>query len=330
MDINRLFAQRLVRIRHSSPRCKASKRVIAFGQLLLLVVTIHSESHAQLRPCTAAPLRVDEAVGSLHAKAFPMTTQDKTELQTVAFKERVSGVAVLQVDVDTRGYVIAAVPLSGPSQLTDLFKYEAKRITFYPFQDNGQPVCVRFTLRYVAGLGHADSADAKTKTKFIPLLNKCSALSAAKTEPEAVTQCRLAAEAADNLNTMSSNKNRVAAYTYYASALMLENRGDEALTYAQKAVAVCDLGFVDVSDKAAAYGLRGQAYGLVGDPHLAGIDLAKAEELGRATFEVPRTPEQRKFDSGVLRSVLTFHAQILAGLGERSEADKLSDEARKL
>ena len=39
-----------------------------------------------------------------------MTTQDKNELETVAFKERVSGVAVLQVDVDTNGYVIAAVP----------------------------------------------------------------------------------------------------------------------------------------------------------------------------------------------------------------------------
>jgi hypothetical protein len=330
MDINRLFAQRLLRIHHSPTRRTASKCVIAFGQLLLLFVTIHPESHAQLGQCTAAPLRVDEAVGSLHAKNFPMTTQDKTELQTVAFKERVSGVAVLQLDVDTSGYVIAAVPLSGPGQLTDLFKYEAKRITFYPFQENGQPVCVRFTLRYVAGLGHVDSADAKTKAKFIPLLNKCSALSAAKADPEAVNQCRLAAEAADQLTTISSNKNRVAAYTYYASALILENRSKEALAYAQKAVAVCDLGFVDVSDKAAAYGLRGQAYGLTGDPHRAGIDLAKAEELERATLEVPRTPEQRKFDSGVLRSVLTFHAQILAGLGETADADKLRDEARKL
>jgi hypothetical protein len=134
MDINRLFAQRLVQIDHSNARRTASKCVMAFAQLLLLFVTIHSESHAQLGPCSAAPLRVDETVGSLHAKNYPMTTQDKTELETVAYKERVSGVAVLQVDVDTNGYVIAAVPLSGPRQLTDLFKYEAKRITFYPFR----------------------------------------------------------------------------------------------------------------------------------------------------------------------------------------------------
>ena len=259
-----------------------------------------------------------------------MTTQDKTELEIVTFKERVSGVAVVQVDVDTSGHVIAAVPLNGSRQLTDLFKYEVKRISFYPFQENGQPVCVRFSLRYAAGLGYGNNADAKTEAKFIPLFNKCSALSAAKAEPEAANQCRLAAEAADKLTTMGNNKNRVAAYTYYASALMLENRSKEALAYAQKAVEASDLGFVDISDKAAAYGLRGQAFGLTGDPHGAGNDLAKAEELERATLEVPRTPEQRKFDSGVLRSVLSFHAQMLTGLGETAEAEKLREEARKL
>jgi hypothetical protein len=248
----------------------------------------------------------------------------------VAVKERISGVAVLQVDVDINGHVIAAVPLSGSHQLTDLYGDEAKRITFYPFQENGQPVCARFTLRYAAGLGRGNSADAKKEAKFIPLFNKCSALSAAKSEPEARDQCQLAAEAADQLTTPGNNKNRVAAYTYYASALILDNRPKEALAYAEKAVAACDLGFVEVSDKAVAYGLRGQAHGLTRDPYGADEDLAKVEELERATLEVPRTPEQRKFDSGVLRSVLTFHAQILTDLGETAEADKLRDEARKL
>jgi hypothetical protein len=330
MDINRLFAQRLVRIDQTRTRPAALRCVIAFGQLVLLFVTIHAVSHAQSGACAATPLRVDEAVGSLHAKNFPMTAQDKTELETVAFKERVSGVAVLQVDVDTNGHVVAAIPLNGPRQLTDLFKDEAKRITFYPFQENGQPVCVRFSLRYLAGLGRVDSADAKAEAKFIPVFNKCSTLSAAKAGPEALNPCRLAAEAADKLTTTVNNKNRVDAYTYYASALILANRSKEALAYAQKAVASCDIGFIDVSDKAVAYGLRGQVSGVTGDPHGADNDLSKAEELERATLEVPRTPEQRKFDSGVLRSVLTFHAQVLVGLGKTAEADKLREEARRL
>jgi tetratricopeptide (TPR) repeat protein len=320
--------ERPVRIDHSYTRPTASKRDIAFG-LLLLVLTIHSRSHAQLGSCTAAPRQIDESVASLHAKNYLMTTQDKTELETVTFKERVSGVAVVQVDVDTNGKVIAAVSLNGPPELSGLCKDEAKRITFYPFLENGQPVCVRFSLRYGAGLGYADRGDAKTEAKFIPPFNKCSALSATRPGPEAGNQCRLAA-AADKLTTMGNNTNRVAAYTYYASALILENRNQEALAYAQKAVAACDLGFIDASDKAAAYGLRGQASELTGDPHGAVNDLAKAEELARATLEVPRTPEQRKFDSGVLRSILTFHAQILAGQGETAEADKLREEARKL
>jgi hypothetical protein len=330
MAINRLCAQRLAWMQHSFPRPRAFQCVTVLAKLLLLFLTIHSESHAQSGSCTVAPLAVDDAVGSLHAKEYPTTTQDKTELEIVTYKERVSGVAVVQVDVDTRGHVIAAIPLDRSRQLIELFKDEAKRITFYPFQENGQPVCVRFSLKYIAGLGYVDSADAKAEKKFIPLFNRCSALSAAKAGPGTVDQCRLAAEAADNLTTLANNKNRVAAYNYYASALILGNRSKEALTYAQKAVAASDLGFVNISDKAVAYGFRGQARGLTGDPHGAGDDLAKAEALERATLEVPRTPEQRKFDSGALRSVLNFHAQLLTGLGKTAEADKLRDEARKL
>jgi len=309
-------------------RCKSRPEGF-LGQVMLLFLTMHAVCHAQSGSCAATPLRVDDAVGSLHAKNFPMSAQDKTELETVAFKERVSGLAVLQVDVDTNGHVVAAQPLSGPPQLTDLFKYEAKRITFYPFQENGQPVCVRFSLRYVAGLGGLDRADGKAEAKFIPLFNKCSTLSAARAGAEALNQCRLAAEAADKLTTMRDNKNRVAAYSNYASALILANRSKDALAYAEKAVASCDLGFIDISDKAVAYGLRGQVRGVTGDPHGADSDLAKAEELERATLEVPRTPEQKKFDSGVLRSVLTFRAQVLASLGKPAEADKLHEEARK-
>jgi hypothetical protein len=284
MVINRLFPQRLAWMQHSFSSPRAFQCVTVLAKLLLLLITIRSASHAQSGSCTAAPLAVDEAVGSLHAKKYPMTTQDKTELQTVTYKERVSGLAVVQVDVDTRGHVIAAVPLDGSRQLTELFKDEAKRTTFYQFQENGQPVCVRFSLKFVAGLGYVDHADAKAEKKFIPLFNRCSALSAAKAGSEAVDQCRLAAQAADNLTTLANNKNRVAAYNYYASALLLADRSKEALTYAQKAVAASDLGFVDISDKAVAYGFRGQARGLTGDSHGADDDLAKAEALERATM----------------------------------------------
>ena len=328
METYRPVAQRLMQVRRSFAWRVALKGLVFLGQFLFLLLMIRAESRAQL--CTGEPLRVDEAVGWLHARSHPTTTQDRTELGIVIVKERVSGIAEVQVDVDTGGHVIGVTPISGPRQLISAYRDEAKETTFYPFQRDGQPVCARFTLKYAAALGHADGPDAKTKEKFVPLFNQCSALSATKSEPEALHECQLAAEEADKLVALANNRNRVAAYTYYASALILANRPKEALAYADKAVAICDLGFVDVSDKATAYSLRGEARALTGDAHGASEDLAKAEELGRAMLEVPRTPEQRKYDSGVLRSTLIFHAQILAGSGNAAEAEKLRDEARRL
>jgi hypothetical protein len=81
---------------------------------------------------------------------------------------------------------------------------------------------------------------------------------------------------------------------------------------------------------AAAYGVRGQARGLTGDLHGADQDLAKAEDLERATFEVPRKPEKKAFDTHALKSMLGFHAEVLTALGKKPNADKLRDEAKKL
>jgi hypothetical protein len=120
------------------------------------------------------------------------------------------------------------------------------------------------------------------------------------------------------------------AYVTTATGLMRDNRARDALTYAQKAVETADLGFDNVSGKAAAYGVRGQARGLTGDLKGANEDLMKAKELERATFEVPRKPEQKIFDRHALQSMLGFHAEILTALGRKSEADRLRDEARKL
>jgi hypothetical protein len=144
-----------------------------------------------------------------------------------------------------------------------------------------------------------------------------------KAGPEAVNQYRLAAEAADSLTTAGNNKKRVAAYTYYASALILENRSKEAPAYAQKAVAASDLGFIDISDKAIAYGLRGQASGLARDPHGARSDLAKVEELERTRLRFHAPPSKRNL-------IQVCSDQWLAGLGETTEADKLRHEAWKL
>ena len=60
------------------------------------------------------------------------------------------------------------------------------------------------------------------------------------------------------------------------------------------------------------------------------ISSRTAEALERATFEVPRKPEQKAFDTHALKSLLGFHAEVLTALGKKTDADKLRDEAKKL
>jgi hypothetical protein len=51
----------------------------------------------------------------------------------------------------------------------------------------------------------------------------------------------------------------------------------------------------------------------------------------RATFEVPRKPERKAFDTHALKSMLAFHAEVLTALAKKSRTPtKLRGEARKL
>jgi hypothetical protein len=277
--------------------------------------------------------------GELHVKSaplekrrFPWDYENNHELLIVLAKEKIQGMAVLQAEVDAAGAVASVEEISGPHALTSVFADETKRLSFVPFKRDGQPVCVRFTIRWVPRIyAHETGPEFAGRDQFYSLFKKCRALSASGTRPPGMVEsCEPAANAAEPLRTDYFGQDKRAAYVLCATALMRDNRAKDALTYAQKAVDTADLGFDDVSGKAAAYGVRGQARGLTGDLKGANEDLMKAEELERATFEVPRKPEQKIFDRHALQSMLGFHAEILTALGRKSEADKLRDEARKL
>ena len=266
-------------------------------------------------------------VGWLHVKENPRLAQDLGEQQIVIGRERVTGVIVLQVDVDREGRVINVVPVSGSPELDAAFIDQTRRIRFYPFKREGGAVCVRFSVRYGAVRGLPDEPGF---SKFKSLLGKCSKLSQAKAGSDTLEACHAAADAADRLSSPLLAKGSVEAYTYYASALLIAHRFQDALLYADKAVAKSDAGFTDITDKALACGIRGQARAILGDSVGSESDLEDAENLERATFEVPRSPEQRKFDVGVLRATLSIHAAFLAKSGKTNEAAKLREEAQRL
>ncbi|QNI33719.1 hypothetical protein H7849_07300 [Alloacidobacterium dinghuense] len=303
---------------------------IGFSSLWLLLFLTCLDAKAQANPCTAAPIEVDETIAWLHVKSRPVSVQDGNETVATVVNQRVSGDVAFRADVDMNGHVLSIKPLSGPPGLIDLYANAAKHISLYPFVKNGQPVCAWFTLRYAAFSNLTNDPDAKAYRRIVPLLEKCAADSAAKSNLNALATCQRAAEAADGLSLPRNDSKKVAAYNYYASALLLDKRPKEALTYAEKAIAASNLGFIPISDKAVAYGLRGQARALTGNPQGADQDLAKAEDLEWATFDVPRTPQQKSFDSRILSSILNFHAQILISMGKPTEAAKLHEAAQKL
>lgn len=289
--------------------------------------------------CSGAPLQIDETIGELHVKSaplekqgFPWEYENNHELLIVLAKEKIRGLAVLQVDVNSAGTVTAVEEVSGPHALASVFADEMKQLSFVPFKQNGLPVCVRFLSRWVPrNYALETGPEFAGRDQFYSLFKKCTALSASGTSPAGLTEiCERAADAGDPLRADYFGRDKRAAYVLCATALMRDNRAKDALTYARKAVETADLGWDDVTGKAAAYGVRGQARGLTGDLRGANEDLLKGDELERATFEVKRTPEQRAFDTHALKSMLGFHAEVLTALGRKPEAEKLRDEAKKL
>ena len=298
--------------------------------VFLIVALSSTGSHAQSTACT--PVQIDEAVGKLHMTKSPLELEDDAERRRLSEMMGKSGtkmsqISVFQIDVDSKGKTTAVKTISGVHEYSNLCADILRRISYVPFKENGQPVCVR----YVHKIPAPHEEKSASWDRFRSLIQRCTDLSRTGAgAAELISACQQAADASDSLPSSYFCMDKRLAYVTTATALMREGRPKEALPYADKAVEIADLGFDDVSGKAAAYGVRGQARGLTGDLHGADQDLTKAEELERATFEVPRKPEKKAFDTHALKSMLGFHAEVLTALGKKSDADTLRDEAKKL
>ena len=321
----------------SSLSCRNKIRFGSGLSLFPFIVLLSAGAHAQSAGCGATAVQIDQNVAAIHLKYGHMTEQEMRQEFGFVARERNSGVFVLppvvvQVNVDSGGRVIAIKSLSGPGEISKLLVSLLQRWSYVPFKENGQAVCAQFLAKLLPPRILPETGpEFAGRDKFNSTLKRCSALSGSGAQiSEVVSACQQAAEEGDPLPSSYFGRDKRLAYVTTATALMRDNRATEALPYAEKAVATADLGFDDISGKAAAYGVRGQARGLTGDLHGADQDLTKAEDLERATFEVPRKPEQKVFDTHALKSMLGFHAEVLTAMGKKSDAEKLRDEARKL
>jgi hypothetical protein len=315
----------------SSLPCRSKVR-FGFGLSLFPLIALLS-AVAQVQSAACTPVQVDEVVGKLHMiKKSPAEFQDHVELRQLSGGKMgslgipMSRPSVFQIDVDSSGKTTTVKTISGMREYSNLFADILKRVSYVPFKENGQPVCMQYVYRIAAPEEKSRSWD-----RFHALIQRCTDLSrSGVVAAELISTCEQAADAGGLLPPYVFGMDKRLAYVTTATALMRDNRAAEALPYAEKAVEIADLGFDDISGKAAAYGVRGQAHGMTGDLRGANEDLMKAEDLVRATFEVPRKPEQKAFDTHALKSMLGFHAEVLTALGRKPDAEKLRDEARKL
>jgi hypothetical protein len=287
---------------------------------------------AQPAACTAAPVQVDETVARLHMIKVPVEFQDNVELWRLAGGKmgvprlEMSQMSVLLVEIDSTGKTTDVKTISGMHEYSNVFADILKRVSYVPFKKHNEAVCVQYVYKVPT-----PPEPRSDWSRFHLLIQKCVDLSRIGAGPEElISACQQAADAGDLLPVFPFAIDKRLAFVMTATALMKADRAKEALSYADKAVETADLGFDDVTGKAAAYGVRGQARGLTGDLKGANEDLTKAEELERATFEVPRKPEQKAFNTHALKSMLGFHAEVLNAMHEKAEADKLRDEAKKL
>lgn len=317
---------RLLRTRIAGP--------LRFALVLFPVVLMTRAANGQSAACTA--VHVDETIAKIHVNKKHDEYQDLEELGHSLLRElREGGSEVqpvqLQVDVDQQGKTTAVTPISGLPELSSMYVAWFNRILWIPFKENSQPVCAQFMVYVVPRLKPEAGPEFRGKEKFHSLLEKCTDSSPSGTNAaEMVSTCQQAADAGGPLPVSYFGKDKRLAYVTTATALMRVNRAKEALPYAEKAVETSNLGWDDVTGKASAYGVRGQARALNRDLIGADQDLTKAEALERATFEVPRKPEHKTFDTHALKSMLGFHAMVLTAMHRNAEAEKLRDEAKKL
>ena len=201
-----------------------------------------------------------------------------------------------------------------------------------PFERNGTPIgaSVKITVPFVLDTP-VDPNDEKVAETYFPLSDTCDRLVLQRADPaEQASACEKAAEQADRFSKNSRFIERRSAYVYYATALIRDKRPKEAVTVGEKAIAVVLQGHDDGSGSSAAYGVTGQALALSGD--LVGADkyLATAEDYERRALDTPAGHELSKSYSQTLKSLLSFHAQVLTALGEQNRADAKLQEANKL
>jgi TonB family protein len=306
-----------MRSRSNLPQLQLLRRS---GLLLLLSAVSIGDVTAQTPFIVPGP----EAISHLQQHVEPV-------YPPIARAAGVVGDVVLQVDIDSGGHVTAIKTISAPPMLIGAATDAVKQWIYRPFLLNNKPVLARTTVTIKFALPESDLKDQEISNQFEPLFSKCTqAVNQHVDTSAAVDACQSSAEEADKFSTGERYRvARRAAYVYYANALIHAKRAKDAVVIGEKAIAVVKEGSDDNAGASAAYGVTGQAKAFSGD--LIGADryLEIAEGYQRKGLDSPAGRQLPAMYAHTLKSLLTFHAQILTALGRSGDAQKKLHEANK-
>jgi TonB family protein len=283
-------------------------------------VTIHAQS-PQSQVVDARDLRIVKQTSAVYPP--------------IAMAAHVSGQVNLQITIGIDGHVTSAKAISGPPMLIGSAQECIRQWVYEPVLMEGKPVTISTTVTIRFDLSPSvNPNDKEIASRFFPLDQACIKAVSSNIDPD--QQADLCKKAADVAQTFSDKERfieRRSAFVYASSALRRDKQSGAALDYANKAVAVVEQGHDDGSGSSAAYAVRAQAEGELGDLATASDDLTKAEGFERrAIAEMGNTNGEfvKKQYVPVLKGLLNLHVRVLSAMGKPEESEAKAAEAGKL
>lgn len=280
----------------------------------------------------------------LHAQTTAVSQPQPVELHLlkrtdpvyppIAKAARVSGPVTFKLTVGPDGHVLHATLISGPPLLAGAAVECVQEWIYEPRLQEGKPVETTTFATVTFSNGLKARPDEKMMDKFWPLERTCMEDIASKAAPaKQADQCQKAAEVASTFDPTERYEVRRNAFVSASSALLHNHQNPQALDYATKAVDIAEQGHLDGAPAAAAYAARAQAEATTGNLAAASQDLEIAEKYQQNAVDnmSPKAVEPyRRATTGMLKSLLTLHAEVLTAQGKTSEAQAKAARASSL
>jgi TonB family protein len=254
----------------------------------------------------------------------------------IAKAARVFGTVIFEVVISRTGKLDSMKVVSGPAMLQQAAVDAMKKWSFHPFSQNGACVAAEGRIPIEFSLGMSPEAarkDEEIAQRFFKVSDEChKELSKQDNSPETGAICKSAADIADQFASDGRFIEKRSSYVYAAWALANAHDFKTALVYANKAVAVVQLGHDDNSGNSAAYGIRGIVEGDLNDLPAADRDLDIAEEDERKALAWAKEVKFEHTESyrSSLALYLRLHSALLIAQNRSDEAKKKLDELETL